>query len=269
MSQQLVRRLRAAGCVFAEREADLLVETFGSPAEREAAVVRRESGEPLEHVLGWAQFGEVRVEIGPNSFIPRARALALVDAADEVTTTADAPVLALDLGCGVGAIAAALCHRHRDWDVHACDVDTGAATVARRNAATFGFVVHTGCWFDGLPAELKGGIDIVVAHLPYVPTAEIDRLARDFRDHEPRHSVDGGVDGLDPLREVAPSARDWLAPTGLLLTQVHRDQQEGTAGIATATGMQLTTVPPLQDQQDEHNDEDTLVLALRRTDTPR
>ncbi len=261
----LVARLRTAGCVFAEREVALIATTFATVAERERAVSRREAGEPLEYVVGTARFGEVTVEVGSPGFIPRTRAVALVDALDQVLDpdTAVGPATAVDLGCGVGAIAACLVRRHPDWAVHACDIDTGALVWARRNAMTFGFTVHHGSWFHALPERLRGSVDVVVAHLPYVPSAEVERLPRDFRENEPRRTVDGGVDGLDPLRAVAQECLDWLMPSGLLVTLVHRDQTSAVDHLAQAAGLAVEIVRSHEPGDGEQEDEDSDVLVLR------
>jgi release factor glutamine methyltransferase len=277
----LVRRLRAAGCVYAEREAELIEATFPTADARESATARRERGDPLEHILGAAEFGGVSVTIGAGCFVPRARAVALVEAAEQLVTQSDA--VALDLGCGCGPIASALAHRRPGWRVLATDVDETVLVWARRNAQTFGFSVSCGSWFTGLPAALRGGLDVVVAHLPYVPTAEISLLPRDFRDHEPRRSVDGGQDGLDPLREVAPEAGGWLAPDGVLLTQVTHAQHPVAVAIAERAGLSAGVVeaPPLGaadpadpddlDDLDDLDDVDaeTIVLALRPAEADR
>lgn len=255
----MVGRLRAAGCVFAEREADLISTTFPDEREREEAVQRRVAGEPLEYVVGRAGFGEVVLDIGPGCFIPRARAVALVDAADQLVTRPDAT--ALDLGCGVGPMAALLAHRHPSWHVLASELDEPALGWANRNALTFGFAVYAGSWWSALPDEVRGRLDLVLAHLPYVPTDEVTLLPHDFRDHEPPLSVDGGGDGLDPLRAVTADASGWLTPDGVLLTQVSHAQRPTAALVAARAGLVTETVddaavPGLVD-------EDTVVLALR------
>jgi release factor glutamine methyltransferase len=254
----IVDRLRAAGCVFAEREADLISASFPDDADREAAVRRRVTGEPLEYVVGHAAFGEVDVEIGPGCFIPRARAVALVDAAGRQLNR---PYLtALDLGCGVGPIAALLSLRHPTWQVHASELDETALAWARRNAQTFGFSVHAGSWWSALPDRMRGGLDLVVAHLPYVPSGQVALLPRDFRDHEDRRTVDGGVDGLDALRAVAADAIGWLAPDGLLLTQVTHAQRPTAALVAARAELTTETVDA---GRPDDVDEDTVVLAMR------
>ncbi len=254
----LITRLRAAGCVFAEREAALIAATFGAGPARERAVQRRAAGEPLEYVVGAADFAGVTVSIGAPAFIPRARAVALIDAAARYVPRQDRGTVAVDLGCGSGAIAASLARRHPDWTVHATELDPAAAGWAERNAAVFGFTVHVGSWFDALPPDLRGRVDVVLAHLPYVPSNEIVLLPRDFRDHEPRHTVDGGADGLDPLRAVCTHSLTWLSPTGLLLTQVAWNQVETAVAVAAAAGLTAEATP-----MPDGADEDATVLAVR------
>ncbi len=261
----LITRLRAAGCVYAEREAALIAATFEVGPAREQAVVRREAGEPLEYVVGAAEFADVTVAVGPPVFIPRARAVALVDAADRWAArhALGNAVTALDLGCGSGAIAASLIRRHPAWTVHASDVDPAAVRWAQHNATAFGFTVHTGSWFDALPPDLRGRFGVVIAHLPYVPSHQIDLLPRDFRDHEPRHTVDGGQDGLDPWREVCARCSPWLEPSGVLFTQVADGQAASATSIATRAGLVAVVSRPPADDHD-----DTVVLAVRAPPGP-
>jgi release factor glutamine methyltransferase len=232
-----VTRLRRAGCVFAEEEAAIIADRFSAHADREAAVVRRCAGTPLELVIGTAAFAGVTVTVEPGVFLPRARAEVLVDMADRLARAArqggagQRIVTALDLGCGSGAIAAALCARHAAWSVHASDLSPQAVHCARVNAERFGFTVHTSDWFNGLPADLLGSFALVVAHLPYVPTSQLQFIPRDYRAAEPTFTVDGGTDGLDPWRTVARACCRWLAPGGHILTQVAREQTREAVAI--------------------------------------
>ena len=253
-----VRMLRRAGCVFAEREADVIFASTRDPDRRHEMVCERAHGAPLEYVVGLAEFAGVSVCIGPPAFIPRHRAEALVAAADRCHAGADS-VTALDLGCGCGAIAAALAHRHPGWSVHATDVDAAAIAYALTNGAAFGFETYEGDWFDGLPPALQGALDIVVAHLPYVPSAAVAMLPRDFRDSEPRRAVDGGSDGLDPWRTVAARAATWLAPGGALLSQVAGAQVAAAVRVGAAAGWATGPAAP-----DPAHEDDAVVLVSRR-----
>ena len=127
---RLVRRLRAAGCVFAEEEAALLAEAATSADELEALAARRAAGEPLEQLLGWVEFCGLRLAVAPGVFVPRQRTALLVD---EVVALVRPGSVVVDLGCGVGAIAAAVLARVPGVEVYAVDVDPAAVACARRN----------------------------------------------------------------------------------------------------------------------------------------
>lgn len=247
----LIDRLRSAGCVYAEEEAALITARFCTDLDREAAIDKRCAGTPLELVLGEATFAGVRVGVRPGVFLPRRRAEALVDLSDRLGREREGhrekaadrrPITALDLGCGTGAIAAALRTRHPTWSVHASDVDPVAVSCAQSNADRFGFAVHRSDWLDDLPRHLLGEFDLITAHLPYVPTADLALLPRDYRAVEPVGAVDGGVDGLDPWRSVAGAVGRWLDPEGRVLTQVTAHQEQGAIAIAVRSGLQPEVV---------------------------
>ncbi len=215
---EAVLALRAAGCVHAEDEAALIWDSYADPSARASAVADRASGRPLEQVVGWAEFGPVRVALGLGVFVPRRRAEAILEPA--VALKPDARIV-VDLGCGAGALAASLAVLLPDAEVHGVDVDEAALECARR---TGGFQVHQGSWWSGLPAELAGHVDLAVAYLPHVPTSQLPEIHADFRSNEPSVSVDGGPDGLDPLRAVLADADHWLAPDGAFVTLLARKQ---------------------------------------------
>lgn len=226
MPDPLVARLRAVGCVFAEEEAAEIRRVVGQDEDRaDEVVTARGNGIPLEHALGTALFAGVEIEIGDGVFVPRARAEILIDTA--VAARPDSRII-VDLGTGSGALAAALKSRLPRAEVYGVDLDPAALAFAVRNAARYGFRVSEGDWWDALPLEVRGRIDLAVAYLPHVPTARLDAIPGDYRAHEPDLSVAGGPDGLDPLREVLAALDDWLAPDGVLVTLV-AEEQLGTA----------------------------------------
>lgn len=225
----LVARLRAAGCVFAEEEAALLLGA-ATGEELEALVRRREAGEPLELVLGGVGFAGVRVRLRPGVFVPRRRTEAVVDLA-----AAALPVdgLLVDLCCGSGAVGAAVAARRPDAEVHGAELDPDAVACARLNLA----VVHEGDLYDALPGVLRGRVDVLAVNAPYVPSDEVALMPREARDHEHRVALDGGADGLDLHRRVAAGAPAWLAPDGVLLLETSEHQARGTAGACAAAGL--------------------------------
>ncbi|GAA4818231.1 putative protein N(5)-glutamine methyltransferase [Nocardioides caeni] len=251
----LVARLRAAGCVFAEDEAELLEDAASDPVQREVLVRRREAGEPLEYVVGWAAFDGLRVAVAPGVFIPRQRTAYLVELAAAHLAGTSGP-LALDLCCGSGALGLALARRSPGLRLHAVDIDPVAVACAQVNLAGVGGQAVVGDLTSPLPRGLTGSVDVVLANVPYVPTRAVDLMPADSREHEPRFTVDGGADGLDLLRRVAIEARDWLRPDGLLLAEVADDQLDAATAAFAAAGLAPTT---------HHDPErETTALAGRR-----
>ncbi|WP_404827973.1 putative protein N(5)-glutamine methyltransferase [Streptomyces lydicus] len=221
-------RLRAAGCVFAEDEAELLLTTARTPDELAAMVERRIAGLPLEHVLGWAEFHGLRIAVDPGVFVPRRRTEFLVGQAVGLGRRADRrpsrPPVVVDLCCGSGAVGAALATAMGRVELYAADIEPAAVRCAPRNVAPLGGTVYEGDLFAPLPTGLRGRIDILVANVPYVPTEEVGLLPPEAREYEPLVALDGGTDGLDVLRRVTAVAAQWLAPGGHLLVETSERQ---------------------------------------------
>ncbi|MFF1572231.1 putative protein N(5)-glutamine methyltransferase [Leifsonia sp. NPDC058292] len=230
----LVARLRAAGCVFAEDEARLLLEAAESPQELERLVSQRVEGFPLEALLGWAEFCGLRIAVEPGVFVPRHRTEFLVELAVEATAP-DAVVL--DLCCGAGAIGAAIASRAGpSVELHAADIEAAAVRCARVNLEPRG-TVYEGDLYDALPPTLRGRVTVLAVNAPYVPTDSIAMMPPEARLHEPAVALDGGGDGLDIHRRVAAGASEWLAPGGRLLIETSRGQAERSAALFEDAGL--------------------------------
>jgi release factor glutamine methyltransferase len=256
----LVERLRAAGCVFAEDEATLLVEAAADDDHLERLVADRVAGRPLEQVLGWAEFCGLRITVAPTVFVPRRRTELLVQVALEVLRSGDrSGDIAVDLGCGTGAIAAALLAADPALDVWAVDLDPAAVGCARRNLPPER--VLEGDLYAPLPGTLRGRVAVVAANAPYVPTAAIASMPPEARDHEARMALDGGPDGLDVQRRVIAEAPGWLAPGGRLLVETSVRQADRTTSAMSAAGL-VTEV--------RHDPETggTVAVGRRSGDTP-
>jgi release factor glutamine methyltransferase len=230
---ELAARLRAAGCVFAEDEADILLAAAATPAELAAMTERRVIGDPLEHIVGWADFAGLRVVVGTGVFVPRRRTEFLVEQAASLLAPG---AVVVDLCSGSGAVGAALLSRADNLELYAVEIDPVMADYARRNLGNRGQVIE-GDLFDPLPDRLRGRVDVVVANAPYVPTEAIAQMPPEARDHEPLVALDGGPDGLDIHRRIAAGATDWLSPGGQLLIEVGERQAPIAMAFFTAAGL--------------------------------
>jgi release factor glutamine methyltransferase len=121
--------------------------------------------------------------------------------------------------------------------VLATELDPGALAWAAGNAERYGVELLAGDLDAPLPPELAGRVDVLCANVPYVPTGAIATLPTDVRDHEPLLALDGGPDGLDVLRRLAPRAAHWLAPGGWLLCEIGEDQAGTAAALLIGAGL--------------------------------
>jgi release factor glutamine methyltransferase len=259
----VVARLRAAGCVFAEDEAAVLLAAARSTPELDALVERRTAGEPLEQVVGWAEFAGLRILVDPGVFVPRRRSEFLVSVAvglgrSRIGAGSAIPVI-VDLCCGTGALGLAVAAgltagggavaagpasgvgivsgEPGQGELHAADLDPAAVACARRNVEPVGGHVYVGDLFAALPDRLRGRVGILICNAPYVPTGDIAFLPAEARDHEPLVALDGGLDGLAVLRRAASSAPSWLAPGGALLVETSDRQAAEMAGVMASAGL--------------------------------
>ena len=235
----LVEELARAGCVYAEEEAAVLLEAAATPGDLAAMVARRSAGEPLEHVVGWADFRGLRLLVGPGVFVPRPRSGLLVDEAVSVLRgLADRGrnVVVVDLCCGVGALGAAVAAEVPGVLVHAVDADPRAVACAERNLSAWDGHVHRGDLWDAVPPRLRGEVDLVVASPPYVTSDKIRLLPTEARAFEAPLALDGGPDGLDVVRRLVRDAPRWLAPAGWLAVEVGESQVQAAVELLADRG---------------------------------
>ena len=215
----------------AEDEAAVITDAAaGDPAAVGLLVARRATGEPLEQVVGYADFGDVRVRVRPGVFVPRVRSALLVRLA-----AAHAPPggVVIDLCCGSGALGLAVHKRQPGIRLYAADVDPVAVACARDNLGEDGQVFE-GDLFGALPPLTA---DVVIANVPYVATSDLALLPAEARDHEPRTALDGGGDGLAVFRRVVAEAPRWLTVGGMLLSEITEAQAEAAVEAVRRAGL--------------------------------
>jgi len=253
-SDPLVRRLRDAGCVFAEDEAAVLRLSATDTDELESLCARRVSGEPLEHVVGWVAFGRLRLEVGGGVFVPRQRSLLLAGVAVATAAPLRAPIV-LEAFAGAAPIAASVRRFVPHAHVHATEIDAVAAGFARRNLGTRAGV-FCGAGITAVDEALRGRIDVIAAVPPYVPTTASGLLPREALEHEPGRALFAGADGLDHVRRLIDQSGEWLSGGGSVLIEMNRGQCASAAEHARRAGFGV--------RRHHGDDGHTAVLALRK-----
>jgi release factor glutamine methyltransferase len=213
----VVDRLARAGCVAADAEAAELVSSLGSDDEGalDAAIRRREDGEPLAWIVGGMTFCDRRIAVDPGVYVPRTQT---EDLARRAAARLPAGGRAIDLCTGSGAVAAHLRAARPAASAIGIDRDPRAAACAARNGVT-AVVADLATCIAG-----AGTFDVVTSVPPYVPTDAVALLPPDTQRHEPRGALDGGEDGLDVALRVVAAAERLLHPGGWLLIELGGDQ---------------------------------------------
>lgn len=247
-------RLQAAGLSGPVIDARLLVEaaadatrldivtdphralTPEQEARLEDYLARRVSREPVSHILGRKGFWKIMLDVTKDVLTPRPDTETVVEYA-----LRDFPEQArwsvLDLGVGSGAILLALLAERPASKGLGVDVSEEALAVARDNAASLGLANRVallrGDWTAGLEGE---SFDLVVSNPPYIANHVIDTLEPEVRDHEPRLALEGGPDGLDHYRVLAPEILRVLKPGGRFAVEIGYDQKEAVETLFKQAG---------------------------------
>ena len=241
-----ITRLEAAGVPEAAHDAYALMEAAGGPDRTHFPLVRgeevsdgvvfmfdayvgvRSNRIPLQHILGEAWFRGLPFTVDEDVLIPRPDTETLVEAVLREAKTFPAPPSLLDLCTGSGAVAVALAVEGDFSSVTASDISHEAVNIARENAAKNGveekILFAEGDLFRAKTKSEKSlsrrSYDIICANPPYVPTAEIEELEPEVRDHDPLLALDGGADGLDFYRRLAKDAPAHLNEGGKILLEI-------------------------------------------------
>lgn len=190
-----------------------------------AAIVRRGQREPLQYIVGSTSFCGLELSVDPHVLVPRPETELLAERAWKflLQFPTGVPVRALDFGTGSGCLAIALAANAPNVEVDAIDISTDALRTARQNAelrqVSNRIRFHQGDGFAALPDGRR--FDLIVSNPPYIPTAEIETLEPEVRDHEPRGALDGGPDGLAFYRRLAAQAGAFLHPHGRLMLELN------------------------------------------------
>jgi release factor glutamine methyltransferase len=213
-------------------------------ARLESFVARREAREPVAQILGRKGFWTLMLNVGPGVLTPRPDTEALLDVV-LAAFPAERAFSVLDLGVGSGAILLAILAERPKAKGLGVDVSDEALAVARDNAAQLGLEKRVALlrsdWTTGLG---DASFDLVVCNPPYIPTADIAALEPEVRDFEPRLALDGGADGLDAYRLLAPEILRVLRPGGRFAVEIGAGQRADVEALFAAAGAVTLTAHP-------------------------
>jgi release factor glutamine methyltransferase len=202
----------------------------------EAALARRLAREPTAYITGRREFYGLEFRVSPDVLIPRPETELLVEMAIKLSDAGSSRgrQLIADVGTGSGAIAVALAKALPAAEIYGTDVSRAALAIARSNARRHGVERRIGFRSGYLLTPLHDYVDLIVANLPYVATADWGQLEPELRDHEPRLALDGGEDGLDLIRDLLHQAPRYLRPGGRVLLEIGDGQVEPLAASIRA-----------------------------------
>ncbi len=205
-------------------------------AKLEDYLSRRERREPVSHILGRKGFWKIMLAVNPHVLTPRPDTEVIVDLVLKRFPEGKAFSM-LDLGVGSGAILLSILAERPAAKGLGIDVSDEALAVARENAANLGLARQVallrGDWTRGLGDD---GFDLVVSNPPYIASAVIEGLEPEVRDHEPRLALDGGADGLDAYRVLAPEILRVLKPGGTFAVEIGYDQKTPVENLFNLAG---------------------------------
>jgi len=192
---------------------------------------RRLAGEPAHHLTGRCRFFGRDFEVSPAVLVPRPETELVIEVALSLPLARNARVL--DVGAGSGCIAVTLAAERPSWRVAAVDHSPAALATARRNAMRHG--VELPLWLGDLAAATVPPWDLVVANLPYIPSADLEGLPVEVG-HDPRSALDGGVDGLGLIRPLLADLKRLLRPCGGAVLEIGDNQADEVCELASASG---------------------------------
>jgi release factor glutamine methyltransferase len=206
-------------------------------ARLDSLIERRRQREPVSQILGQWEFWSLPFFVTPDTLTPRPDSEALIHAALSLTFDRAAPLRILDLGTGTGCLLLSLLHELPAAHGLGIDKSQAALAIAERNAQALGLAARVHFAEGDWTAGLIGSFDLVLCNPPYIPTAEIAGLMPEVSRHEPALALDGGLDGLDAYRALAPQLAARLAPDGHVCLEAGAGQAPAIAAILESAGL--------------------------------
>jgi len=224
-------------------------------------VERRLSGEPIAYIRGHREFYGLDFSVEPGVLIPRPESELLVEQSIKLARNGAVSAVA-EIGTGCGAIAVSLALNLPQAKIYATDISASALKIARLNCEKHG-VADRVCLLRGdMLQPLPELVDLIVANLPYVREAELPQV--DSAGFEPLLALNGGVDGLDKIRQLCQQAGDRLRPCGSLLLEIG----QGQATAVTALLSRLSPSAEVEVTPDLSGIERVVSLTLSAVNEP-
>lgn len=243
--KSISQKLAASGIDSARTEARLLIEhANGNAAMLEQVIARRLRHEPIAYITGHKEFWSLDFDVGPGVLIPRPETETLVEEALKVFPDKKARLKVLDLGTGSGAIPIAFLSERPDASGLGIEQSQEAMIWARRNLAKHDMASRLTLQGDDWLMLGAGTFDVIFCNPPYIESDLIAALDPDVKDYEPRAALDGGHDGLDAYRALAPLIAARLATGGRAFLEIGHGQEQMVPEILSASGLETVRVAP-------------------------
>jgi release factor glutamine methyltransferase len=214
-------------------------------------VTRRAGGEPFPVITGRIEFYGLDLVVRPGAFVPRPSSELTVARATRRLRGRQDPVV-VDVCTGAGPIALAIADEFPKAEVWGADIDEKGLAQGRMNAKRLDIPnvrFRKSDMFSALPARLRGGVDVITGHIPYVPPDEVDDLPTEVREHEPLYTLtDESADGLSLIRGAIRDAPQWLKPGGWLLIEVSDDLPGKLRRLVRSAGLEDKGVATDEDE---------------------
>ncbi|MEQ9518884.1 MAG: peptide chain release factor N(5)-glutamine methyltransferase [Parvibaculum sp.] len=208
----------------------------------EGMVARRIAGEPVSRILGVREFWGLEFALNRGTLDPRPESETIIEAVLKARPDVAAPLRFLDLGTGTGCLLLALVSEYANALGVGVDVSDDAIKAAMRNASLLGFADRVQFMVNDWARGLDGPFDVIVSNPPYIPSADINALAREVKQFDPVAALDGGDDGLDPYRHLMPELPRLLSPAGMAIFEFGKGQGADVARIAIEAGLKVERV---------------------------
>jgi len=241
---QAAMRLRAAGVESGRMDARLLWDYARNPDVFEMLVTRRAAREPLAYLTGLKEFWSLNFAVGPGVLIPRPDTETLIEELTRQHPDRSTPLSLLDLGTGSGCLLIAALAEYPNAHGVGIDSSSEALAWARRNVAAHRLEGRANLIETDWPEEASPGFDVILANPPYIPTAQIDTLEPEVSRYEPRAALDGGPDGLDAYRALAPRISRLLKAGGVAILEFGAGQETAVAAILASPGLEFVKLVP-------------------------